>query len=166
MFKLICATLLLICVLQECNASCSYQGAGGECIFLDNDSQQCNQCTTFSDNLVNSIPTSIAVNNYTGACGCVVVVSSRCISLLNTIDPNFLTTDCTRTGQTFAANILNNQPCNGCDVSNPAPDPAGPTTPKPSAPTPNAPTPDVPTPTPDAPTPANGCRRRYSFLGF
>lgn len=162
MFKLTCVTLLLICVLQECSASCSYQGTGGECIFLDDNSQQCNQCTTFSDNLVNSIPTSITVNNHTGACGCVVVVSSSCTSLLNVIDPNFLTTDCTRTGQTFAANILDNKPCNGCDVSNPAPTPNAPA-PDVSVPTPNAPTPDVPAPTS---TPTNGCRRRYSFLGF
>ncbi len=120
MYKFLCAALLLSCVLKECSAFCYYETFEGNCIFLDDDTPQCNQCTTIGDQLVEAIPTGINVVKYTGACGCVVKVFSGFISLLSIINPKLLTNLCTRTKQTLAINIIDNQPCNNCNVINPA----------------------------------------------
>lgn len=161
MLRHICAVLLLSCALRQCTAVCFYQRPG-ECTFLDDESQECNQCTDFSDSLINVIPATIPVSKHIGACGCVIAAFSRCADVFSAVYFISSPSDCTRTGQILIDNILTGQPCLNCTLA-PAPTskvpmPAPTLEPSASASAQGAPTPapalepSASTPSPNAPT--------------
>lgn len=157
---------VLAATISSSYATCAYSSGNGHCVYLDI-SPTCNTCSPDTDILKSFIPATVAVVQYTGACGCVMDIYTPCYTLItsNNLLSDQYNIPCTRTGQELVTSIMNNQPCAGiaCDpkptpdapTSAPTPDAPTPGTPT-SSPTPDAPTPGVPTsaPTPDAPTPS------------
>ena len=155
---------LLACAVRSCNATCFYTDPNGgpTCNFLDL-SKPCNTCSVDTDNLANAIPATIAVDKIFGACGCVVQMHDTCDSIAVSAPDasSYLVSPCARTGQEYINNIINSEPCNGCDVA-PAPDASAPGNPASDTPTPatvtstTAPTPATGTPTPAPTAPSKG----------
>ena len=76
MSNLFIVTLLLGYTLKSVVAECYYDDVNNDCVFLDDISTTCYQCSSFTDNLINAVPNSINVVKYVGPCGCVILVNN------------------------------------------------------------------------------------------
>lgn len=100
--------------------SCFTPSGRNTCYYFDVAST-CNTCSPDVDLLTNMIPAGTNIELSKGVCGCVLEIQTPCTNWFNLIGlleaGRFFLYECSRMGQQSVNAILNQEPCNGCDVA-------------------------------------------------